>query len=328
MPVTSSKSTLLAIAIALVACSRTDTPKPGEPVAARSDQAVHRAEQMTFGWPETGVVHVTEFAEKKGVKAEIVYELHICKAERGRQITYRNFRFVTLDGVPADDDRIKDQVKQALVFARLIPVLWVGDDGRLIDLIGMQEMIRRVTVGVSDVKARAAMEQFAADPKMVAMIKAKSSEVWSAWVGAWVLFEPAGDAKQSFVVEIPLPSGKTERQIVIERVAEKGDLLRLRMKKTEGNQELKSTLIQIMQPLLTTAPTPAKAQEMLRAADIERVTIWEVLTDPGTLRPTEAETKMTIVLSLPGQAPKSRFEHHRYAFDWATGASTAPQCGS
>jgi CBS domain-containing protein len=283
--------------------------------------------EMSFGWPVPGVVHVSEWVEKNGTKAELAYELEVCRADGGAKIHHRNVRFVTLGGIPADDERVRAQVQQAVVFSSLIPVMWVGDDGGLLGVVGLEDLIRHVLGELPAGKEREMVARFVEAPGILAVIEAKSSALWEAWVGMWRLFEPGGDEKQTFVGEVPLPGGMVERSFVTERLESPEGALRLRQVRREGNQELEASLRQVLAPLLANAPSQAEAEKMLSASRIERITSWEVLIDPTTLRPFEVETRMNMALSLPGQERKSQEEYHRYKFDWEAGASAAPQCG-
>ncbi len=298
----------------------------GESIVSRSGALADLPNAMTFGWPSTGVALVKERAEKKGTEAETAYELHLCEMGGEMLVRYESFRFVSIGGISAEDERVRSGLAQAQILSKLIPKLRVGRDGRLIEFIGLKQLMAEVVQLLPESDTRAMIKKFMADPQVIAMIEAKASEVWSSWVAAWALFKPNGKPIQSFVVEAIMPAGPVKIGYQIERVERVGSMLRLRMDKSQSSEELKPILMQLLRPLLESAPNSEEAQRILSAATMTRTTSWEVLTDPSSLRPSESDTKVVTTISIPGQASKTSTETHHYDFDWTTASDTAPKC--
>jgi hypothetical protein len=276
---------------------------------------------MRFAWPTPGVVLVSESISKKGLEAQTAYELHMCKAERGLHIHYRNFRFVSVGGVPADDERVREMVQQALPISGAIPTLWIGTDGAIIDLVDYDRVIDAALAKIADSGLRKRVTAVMHTPRFADMVKAKSLDIWQSWVGAWLAFEPNGEAKQQFT----LTDGSSDRNHTIERSAVEGDRLRLRLSKHEGDAELEGAT-QLLRSAMESMLSPEHAKDVLAHATFERTTTWDALIEPRTARPIEVTTSQQLMLHLPDAPTRSRDETHHYRFDWKAGAKKTPRC--
>lgn len=291
---------------------------------ASANGAASKHAAMRFRWPAPGVVVVHEAAEKKGDTAEMVYELHSCPNGDGTRVRYRRFRFTTFNGQPASEPALAQALAQATAIAKLVPDLRIGKDGRIVEVEGLDAAFAAVMKTIVEPEIRSTMERLVKDPKMAALIQSKSKDIWRSWVGAWRLYEPSGDATQRFITEVPTGrGGSATRHHEVVGEAAPGNLLRLSTTKTEGNAELKDTLLAIVASLEL---PDDEAANVLRNASIERTTTWRVLTDPATLQPSTSETTQNLKVSIPEQGAKTRSEVHRYRFDWEAGSKISADC--
>ena len=117
-----------------------------------------------------------------------------------------------------------------------------------------------------------------------------------------------------------------KRGIRVELVEQHRDLLRLRVIHKEEGAEFKNKFVSTMKQVLAETGSRRAVQEELQNAMVTRISRWEVLTDPATLRPAEAQSNRKQTFSLPGEQTATRYDSHHYFFDWVSGAGMSPQC--
>ena len=186
--------------------------KSAAAASVTSKQPSQGSHEMTFRWPVPGVVYVTETVEKKGKLAEFAYELHICKANPGAKIHYQNIRLISWAGFSGDNKLVQALVEPLLAFKNATPVLWINDDGSLIDLIGIDKMIHLIVDSIPSPKLRSMLEKLSDNPRIVDLLKAKTADIWASWVGLWAPFDLRGEPIQSFAFESKLPSESSEER--------------------------------------------------------------------------------------------------------------------
>lgn len=300
--------------------------------------------QMVFRWPSPGVVRVSEATQKKGSNAELVYDLHICPTDAGFRVHYANLRFLSIAGVSANDPRIRDAIKPALALVSAIPDFETAKDGTLLRVVGIEATIGKILEEEADDEQRARMRRFFERPESIALLEGKIAETWAAWVQTWLPFDPSGEAVQSFYVDDDQPEDargepvdthsvedarvvdEQEQTVAIERVAQEGSLVRLRVVSLQTDERLKPMVMQLLLPSLGNESSAQEKEATIRSLRVQRRDRWEVLTDPQTLRPTEMDRQSTVEVVLPDGTTQDRFESHRYRFDWVAGAAIAPIC--
>src|SRR5262249_54223863 len=113
------------------------TSKPA-PDAERSDLP---REAPRFAWPVSRAVPVSEHVEKNGADANLRYLVSICPMDGGRvRIAHTDLPFETLNGIPADDPKVKGVVDRLAPVMAAIPTFVVEPSGEAVDVEGMDEM--------------------------------------------------------------------------------------------------------------------------------------------------------------------------------------------
>jgi hypothetical protein len=97
---------------------------------------------------------------------------------------------------------------------------------------------------------------------------------------------------------------------------------RLRIRRAETKEDLRPALEALIPALVPDLP-PEKLAEFTARTDMRRVFVWEVLTDPRTLVPTEAKTEQVTDLVLPDDRVEHRVERRHYRFTWTDEAPTS-----
>lgn len=282
---------------------------------------------MRFDWPAPGVVVVAEKVLKKGVTAKLRYELHLCPKQDAIIVHHRNFRIATLAGVPADDPQVREAVEEARPLMSLIPAMSVKPDGQLDEIMGSDAMLKRFVADLPSEEERARAQKIFANPRVIAMMNAKFAESWSAWVGVWRLYAPNGEPVQPFTVSVPTPEGgRLERELQVERVSVEGRHLRLRVVQQESNDQLGADTLALLGEIAEQPEHADAMQKHMESMSMERVTRWEIVTDPKTLQPEIVHREQKTTISLPGKPPRTQEERHDYRFDWTAGRSISPIC--
>lgn len=309
-------SALLVSVLAALSCSpgATGSKQPTTTAVAAAAPSTLPA-SMPFRWPVPSVVPVSESVTKSGHEAILRYDLHVCPAKQGVVVRYEGFHFESIDGQSADSPNMQAAADLANTLGKLLPAMLVDDQGHLIDTPGLEELVR-ATFQLKEAKG---LGGAAEDPGVIAAIRAKGSEIWASWVGAWIPFVPNGPAKQSVAGSAGLPGYE------IDRVGTVGNRVKLQIVRHRGTAELRGGMELLLAPLLTYIKDAAELRNILSKAEMQKDTSVQVMTDPRTLQPSESVRDETITFKLPNDAPKSRRETHRYRFDWEHGNGT-PKC--
>lgn len=138
--------------------------------------------QPKFAWPTSGKVMVKEKTLKKGNRAVTTYTLNFKQNGDKLHISYADFHFLTLNGIPASDPRLADIKKVEKMTANGLPEFVVTRDGHFVEL-GNFETLAAAMVPMA--KDKDSIQQFLANPQARKAISAKAGELWFDWVEFW-----------------------------------------------------------------------------------------------------------------------------------------------
>jgi hypothetical protein len=166
---------LLAASLALVVLS-----------AARADD---QPAPLKFAWPVPSKATVTEKIWKHGRTCTTRYSVSVVKSGDDLKVHIDDFAFTEYGGKPADDPAVATEVARALPMAKIVPDLLLSADGRVKEVLGLDEMLKaevELMVPGADEAKRAEQYKQLSTPEAREAIKRESSKNWRAWVGDWV----------------------------------------------------------------------------------------------------------------------------------------------
>jgi hypothetical protein len=283
------------------------------------------AERMSFHWPIPAKVMVTEQVSKPEGSATLRYEVTVTRQGAGPTLAVRlgNFEFLEVDGHDARDPALRKQLRAALATASALPTILVSPEGAFLDIIDFEATIDRIAKSSAiPPKERRAVVEVMKSPGMLATMKARSAEFWNVWVGLWsgANLEPGRPRELS--VQSPLPNGtQVARPVTVSHLGPDGPpgYVHLRF---ESALQGGARDAQLRGALANAARDLAAAGGKLTPEDVEGFDLasgGEVITDPETLKPTNARSFRRTTVKLKGAPPQSLVETHAYTFVWPKG---------
>ena len=292
-------------------------------VTVTQDTSESETTRLEFGWPDEGRVAVYEKVLKKTSRAELRYDLSWAPLEEGegRRVEYRNFRFLTVNGMNASDPRIASALVQAQAMAGVIPKLQIDVRGNLVGFSGFDEAIDGV-LGLLEGKVERstlkALREAMSQPQVRQTIEAKTAETWNYWVGNWVDLELQRGTEDVWEIDMEESGGTVPELFLVygDRKRHRGaDCVEISMKGTANEDMLRRRLLEMMGVFAEGLDT-----ELPDDLPVDRAT--KVLTVNGIyavdgLRPLEAHTSDVTRLWITGaNEPQEQIEEHSYYFDW------------
>ncbi|MEZ4438854.1 MAG: hypothetical protein R3B72_07180 [Polyangiaceae bacterium] len=292
---------------------------PREPSVADEEMLSPLPQRMGFDWRAPGLVAVSEFISKAGKEVELAYELHLCPDGERIRVRQDGHRIVTIMGIPGDDQRLAGAAEKMQPLFAASPVVVVGGDGLVVEVVGADAQLDlAVPEGAIEPGKRVMLAL--AKPRLAKMMEDRFTSIWNAWVGAWLPFNPRGEAVQR------LTSARDDELwgVEVERVGRDGPRLHLRLEQHEQGGDFQEAEELIRGHLR--ALGMGDALDLFVDATFQRNTRWEVVTEPATSRLRQARTWREIVVTFADGSTEALVEEHRYQFDWQAGQGRAPGC--
>jgi len=263
--------------------------------------------QPKFGWPTSGKVMVKEKTLKKGNRAVTTYTLNFKQNGDKLHISYANFHFLTLNGIPASDPRLADIKKIEKLTANGLPEFVVTRDGHFVELGNFDSLAAAMTPMAKD---KESMKQFLANPQARKAITAKAGELWFDWVDFWSAVSLKNDKP---VVSVPTGFMLFD---AYNPAASKVEFLG-KCSRSKTCVELSHTSnisgadgAQLMQKGMAKVGSKAALPQ---SAAVQKFT--KVKIDYATLKPYEVLTRTSATI-VQDQKTVDGVEEHEYFFDW------------
>jgi hypothetical protein len=272
-------------------------------VAFSQDGEIH----PKFAWPASGKVTVKEKALKKGNRAVTTYHLNFKQTADKLHIQYSDFRFLTLNGIPAGDPRLADIKKVEKMVAGGLPEFVVSREGHFIDLGNLDALAAAMLPMAKD---KESVKQVLANPQAKKAITAKAGELWFDWVDFWSAVslqngKPVVNVPTGFILfdSYNPASSKVEYLGKCPRSPSCIELsLTMNISGSDGAQLMKKGMSDIGAKVATP-----------QSAAIKKFT--KVKIDYATLKPFEVLTRTSATI-VQDQKTVDAVEEHEYFFDW------------
>lgn len=297
----------------LTGCGSTGTGLEAAAPAARAS--------FTFDWGAPCKVRVNEMMERKGKTKYVSFLLDMRPVGNELHVRRRDHRSLHADGTeePMDSADERDALR---MLDGILPTMIIQHDGTISDVTGLDEMADFILTfpefaddPVKQEKLRRAMKSEQAR----ATQKNRAAEYWDIWVGAWVGFSAGRDAPQTVNTTTELFGQEMPLSLVAEHLGPSIDnsgLVHLRISSTiemsRASRVGMERAVEAMRKLMTDQPLPAD----LVFRSFEKSSIYEVDTDPATLRPARARRVAKWQINISGKLVQAR-EIQDYKFDWA-----------
>lgn len=292
--------------------------------------AQDEAQRLRFAWPVPCTVQVREKSLKKGKDAEMSYVAVLERRPRGKGLVLaiRDLQFLRIMGEDASLPEVSRRLGPALAIAGAIPRLTLSEQGEIVAMEGLSEVVERALTLVrrsGDEKREAAVRAQLQTPQAAAMMQEVAAQFWGVWVGAWILDEPPAPGKtEEFVRQRQLGTGgSVDAPFTITHHGspkEHPQHIRLATEEVIQGELAKVLLGGVLRALASGA-----IEESGRKEDFERSLAQmeasltmrcEVITDPKTLQPVYAKGEKVVVISDPKTGKKEDREMREYWFTW------------
>lgn len=290
---------------------------------------VYAADTFTFAWPVPSKGVVTETVLKRGKTATTRYGIVLDKMPKSSdyELRFENFEFLELNGVdlsiPENRSKLGPMLKQITVMGNMIPSLQIDKDGFVVDVIGMDQMVERVTnlLPVEDEALRNSLKNMVQTPEMVAQLKEKTKDFWRVWVQTWSGFDLKPGQQKTEKTNVPVLGTILSVPMTLKNegpVKDAPGYFKLTGESVLAGPAARKAFGSLMAKLVSEVPakpgTKPFSPDMIK--DMKRSQHYSVVTDPKTLQPREAHLEAVIDLTV-GEETKSQLERRDYKFDWS-----------
>ncbi|HEX6765182.1 MAG TPA: hypothetical protein VF103_06880, partial [Polyangiaceae bacterium] len=263
-------------------------------------------ERPRFAWPAAYGIPVRERATKRGHVADMTYLVRTCPAANGRlRVEHAEFRFLSFDGIPAEDPRVLEALQLLAPLLAAIPAFIVDSSGRVLDLEGVDEMLATFAKTLPDEKADAVVKAFSGEQGR-AIFKQATFARWRAWVESWLAYEPERGPRLD--IEAEAFGQPQKHELSFDGWSGKRARLSLRSKFS------KETVRAMLASLFGAFGATGVDLQKIEASTVEHTT--RVETDWPEIRPYSVVTEQRISITFDGKTVE-RNETHDYRFDWA-----------
>lgn len=286
---------------------------------------------LKFAWPAPARVGVVEKVLKKGRTSTMAYDAVLtARKGGGYALKLEKIRFVHMNGQPVDRANLSEEVRQAELFAAVVPTLLLTADGMVEGVTGWDEMMESVLKASSaDPATREKVRAVFTQPGMQEAMKQKAGDFWNAWVGSWIGFDLAPGASDSGAIAMPVPPTTVDAVVTLRNHgpdASAPGSVRLEMQTAFEGEPFRRAMVAMMKQMMGAAVTGSqhKLDVDKTVKEARRITTVEVVTDRATLNPRRA--RMTSVVTMTSVDPadakavpqtKEEREEREYEFAWA-----------
>lgn len=285
---------------------------------------------LKFAWPVPSKATVTEKVEKVGHTATTRYTLSVERSGEGGDLRLHlgDFEFLDLDGKPATDPSLAQQLKVALPMAKAIPDILIGADGSVKDVLGLDTAIATMLDELSknlDEREKASLPQLRAQfeaPETREKMKREASKQWTAWVAEWAgRTIPEGRGVDG-THAVSCPDGaEVMAPTLLRRMPAENEgpgLVKLTRETTLDGEDAKPAFEAWLKK------AEAALGRSLGATGMRLVDRIAAVTDPSTLRPTWVRREEQRILHMKDADDRNDIERHEYQFEWPAAGTPKP----
>lgn len=280
------------------------------------------AEVFGFKWPSPATASVKAAIAKEGNASTVRYGIELeARADGEYVLTFRNFEFLTLNGVDARDPKVVARLGPLAALTASLPATRVSARGEFLGTLGLMQMMDRILETLPegmDSATRDRLDQYFRSTQVQSMMQQKSGETWNGWVGAWNGLDLNAGQILRAKVPISVMNRELEQQLVVEHLGSEAQTpgcatcVRLRMTTTVEGPEVLALVSGIIRELAATAE-PGAADPFVSARSTSTT---EVVTDPATLMLRYAISNSEVALTNANDETHSRHERKEYWFEW------------
>ena len=285
---------------------------------------------LKFAWPVPSKGTVTEKIQKAGHVATTRYVVSLERSGDAGDLRLHlgDFEFVELDGKPASDAAVAEQVRMALPIAKAIPDLLIGADGAVKEVLGIDAAIKTMIEEIeksADERQKASMAAVRAQldsPDSKEKIRRETIRYWVAWVCDWAGRSiPEGEVVAGrYPVRCP-DSTEVDAPAQFRRMPggpDRPGLVRISRECVLDGDDAKPAFDAWMKQVTQATGRTVPATGM-RLGD-RALTI----ADPATLRPVVVLREETRTLHMKDAADRNDVERHEYTFVWTAAEAPKP----
>lgn len=271
--------------------SDSEASEPGEPYIGA----------LAFDWPRDCSVGMTEQVEKDDQTVALEYDLVLRPAGEHTELALEVMRIVSMNG-----QRIPASVSDEAVAAFQLPTMVFDATGAIVEIGGIDELFE----GLAEHDPSVDLDEIP-DGLRQQLADAIGTKYWGTWAGVWAQWGDITQVEESIDQPVEL-AGTTITQPLT--VTSAGTIDDGRVMLTAESVLTADAMRQSMRDLMVTLDGPVDEAE-LAAMDIERVTTMKVVTDPTTLRPTDASVEI-VADGVIGGERQHQVETRRWRFAW------------
>jgi len=278
-------------------------------------QPATRPSEPVFSWKLPTTAKVRDTSVKDGTSADVEYWLDFCpESSDAFSVTYREYKFVTLNGKPASSPELAQSISALQTLATAVPKVIVGTDGHFRDVEGLDEMLERMRRTFAD-KDFANVQKLLQQPTARQTFIMSLSKYWQAWMGYWLAFNPEDGLRQVIKEPTAIDGVFLDTEITFEPMG--GGYAKL-SRRTTANAEVAPVILKGLLDSLGAAQLN-EAPEVTFELLAETETAWPVV------RPRSVHTRLEAHVAADGKKD-SRIEDHKYLFDWEAAGDQGVQC--
>lgn len=279
------------------------------------NQPATRPSGPVFSWRLPTTAKVRDTSTKDGASAEVEYWLDFCpESPDAFSVTYRDYKFVTLNGKPASSPEFAQSINSLRTLATAVPKFIVGTDGYFRDVEGVDEMLERMRQTFTD-KDFANVQKMFQEPTARQTFIMSLSKYWQAWVGYWLAFNPEDGPRQLIKEPTAVDGVFLDTEITFEPMGHGHAKL---SRRTTANSEVAPVILKGLLDSLGAAKLD-ETSEVTFELSAETETAWP------QVRPRIVHTRLEAHVAAGGKKG-SRIEDHKYLFDWEPGGGRGAQC--
>jgi hypothetical protein len=282
--------------------------------AAHSDAGIPLPRELTFRWPSTGALRVTESVSKQGTHVRLRYLLQWMHKGTDLVLHFDDVEFLEVLGGSADTQDDRKRIVDALSTMGVMPAITIDAEGQLRDVRGMEDLVDRALrlTPSRTAKDRKKLIEWMKSGHMQALVKQRAGMTWAGWAGSWAGFEVPASGTAEVTGSVTLGETTIEGPTVVAvRSAPEGRVLLLRTIVIE-NQEAKAAAAAVIRQLAKGLGVRGSPPEGL-IRDVKFTSVAAIETDPATLVPAMVSHGVRNEVTLDGE--RHLFEEsHEYAF--------------
>lgn len=278
------------------------------------------ADEFRFDWPLPSSVLVKASADKRGVNSTVSYRATLNTVDdKELNLSFSDFRFLTLDGASADSPEIKKKIGPLLSLMSALPSMRISRDGEYLGTVGMAELTQKMLQSLPEdmeAKGRERLTQHFQSPQMQQVFQQKSGESWNIWVGAWNGLSLARGETAQHQIPVKTAGEDLMQQVHIEHLGRAAsycdNCVRLQMNTLmEGPQ-----VLQWLGSMMRGAVGQGAGDIFAGFSGARSSNITEIVIDPDGLLPYYAASVSEVSLTRPDGEPAKQQETKEYWFVW------------